>query len=36
MKQSKTIPTAEDVASAAGGDVDTAKEALRAVRFNDE
>ncbi len=36
MKQSKDIPTAEEVASAAGGDVDTAEDALRAVQFKDE
>jgi hypothetical protein len=36
MGQNKDAPTAEQVAKSSGGDVETAEEALFAVRFSDE
>lgn len=36
MGQKRDAPTAEEVAEAAGGDVETARRALSAVRIRDE
>lgn len=36
MGQNRDAPTAEEVAEAAGGDVETARRALSAVRIRDE
>lgn len=36
MGKSHTAPTSEEVAESAGGDIETAKEALSAVRFTDD
>lgn len=36
MTQKRDVPTAEQVADAAGGDVETAQRALLAIRFDDE
>ncbi|MFD1571313.1 hypothetical protein [Halorubrum laminariae] len=35
MRSSGTAPTSEEVAESSGGDVETAREALSAVRFTD-
>ena len=36
MGQNRDVPTAEEVAEVAGGDVETARRALAAVRIRDE
>ncbi len=36
MGQNRDVPTSEEVAEAAGGDVETARKALSAVRIQDE
>ena len=36
MGQNRNAPTAEEVAEAAGGDIETAQRALSAVRVRDE
>jgi len=36
MGQRKQAPTAEQVAEAAGGDIETAQQALLAVQFDDD
>lgn len=36
MGQTRDAPTAEQVANAAGGDVETAEQALLSVRFSDD
>jgi hypothetical protein len=36
MGQNRDAPTAEEVAEASGGDVETARRALSAVRIRDE